>query len=77
MPMFMMRGLFTSLKFPHIQFPIASTKGSDIFPLVRQAIKHLTRLGLVVTTITCDGASDNHKMFPCLCTTKLLFVISQ
>ena len=63
MLMFMVRGLFTSLKFPYVQFPTASTKGSDIFPLVRQAIKHLTRLGLVVTTITCDGASDNRKMF--------------
>ena len=63
MLMFMVRGLFTSLKFWYVQFPVASTKGSHIFPLVRQAIKHLTRLGLCVTTITCDGASDNRKMF--------------
>ena len=63
MLVFMVRGLFTSLKFPYVQFPAASTKGADIFPLVRQAIKHLSRLGLVVCTITCDGASDNRKMF--------------
>ena len=60
---FMVRGFFTSLKFPYVQFPAASTKGGDIFPLVRQAIKHLTRLGLHVMTITCDGASDNRRMF--------------
>lgn len=32
-------------------------------PLIREAIKHLTCLGIVVVTITCDGASDNHKKF--------------
>ena len=63
MLVFMVRGLFTPLKFPYVQFPAANTKGADIFPLVRQAIKHLTRLGLVVATITCDGASDNRRMF--------------
>ena len=63
MLMFMVRGLFTPLKFPYVQFVAASTKGADVFPLVRQAVKHLTRLGLIVTTITCDGASDNRRMF--------------
>ena len=63
MLVFMIRGLFTSLKYPYIQFPAASTKGADIFPLIRQAIKHLTRLGLCVISITCDGASDNRRMF--------------
>ena len=63
MLVFMMRGLFTSLKFPYVQFPAASTKGGDIFPLVQQAIKHLTRMGLCVMTITCDGTSDNRRMF--------------
>ena len=63
MLMFMVRGLFTSLKYPYVQFSAASTKGADIFPLVRQAIKHLTRLGLTVLTVTCDDASDNRRMF--------------
>jgi len=35
----------------------------QIFPLVAQAIKHLTRLGLIVVIVTCDGASDNRRMF--------------
>ena len=47
----------------YVQFPASNTKGGDIFPLVRQAIKHLIRLGLVVATVTCDGASDNRRMF--------------
>lgn len=60
---FMVRGLFTSLKYPYVQFPAASTKGADIFPLIKQAIKHLTRLGLCVVSVTCDGVSDNCRMF--------------
>ena len=44
---FMVRGLFTSLKFPYVQFPAASTKGGDIFLLVRQAMKHLLVLAFV------------------------------
>lgn len=63
MLMFMVRGLFTPLKFPYVQFVAASTKGADVFPLVRQAVKHLTHLGLTVTTITFDGASGNRRMF--------------
>ena len=59
---FMVRGLFTSLKFLYIQYPAASVKGEHIFPLMRQVIKHLTMLGLRVMTITYDGASDNRNV---------------
>ena len=47
------------LSFPYVQFSANSTKGADVLPLVHQAIKHLTQLGLYVVTITCDDASDN------------------
>ena len=63
MLVFMVRGLFTTLTFPYVQFPVVSCKGPNLMPLVRQAIKHLTCLGIVVVAITCDGASDNRKMF--------------
>ena len=63
MLMFMVRGLFTNLKFPYVQFPANSTKGANIFPLVCQAMKHLSRLGLHVITVTCNGASDNRRIF--------------
>ena len=52
----MIRGLFNSLKFPYVQFPAASTKGAQLFPLLHQCIFRLTRLGLT-------GASDNRRMF--------------
>ena len=63
MVVFMVRGLFTSLKFVYAQFPTASAKGDDLFPLLWKAILRLTRLGLQVLGITCDGAKSNHKMF--------------
>lgn len=63
MLVFMVCGLFTTLKFPYVQFPVVSCKGANLMPLIREAIKHLTCLGIVVVTITCDGASDNRKMF--------------
>ena len=59
----MIRGLFNSLKFPYCQFPATSTKGSQLFPLLRHCIFRLTRLGLVIVSVTCDGASDNRHMF--------------
>ena len=55
MLVFMVRGVFTSLKFPYMQFPAASTKGADIFHFyLKQAIKHLTKLELCVVSLICD-----------------------
>ena len=34
MRVFMIRGLFKSLKFPYVQFPAVSTKGSSLFLLL-------------------------------------------
>jgi len=63
MLVFMVRGLFNNLKFLYVQFPASSTKGTQLFPLLRKALARLSRLGLKVVTITCDGASDNRRMF--------------
>ena len=63
MLVFMVRGLFTSFKYPYVQFPATSTKGVDLFPLFRKVQSRLTRLGLHIMAVTCDGASENRKMF--------------
>ena len=63
MLVFMVRGLFTSMKFPYVQFAAASTKGATLFPLFRQVVFRLTRLGLCVVAVTCDGASGNRRLF--------------
>jgi len=63
MLVFMIQGLFNSLKFPFVQFPASSTKGSQLFPLLRKALARLSHLGLKVVNVTCHGASDNRWMF--------------
>ena len=63
MLVFMIRGLFNSLKFPYAQFPASSTKGAQLFPLLHKAIFRLTRLGITVVSVTADGASDNRRLF--------------
>ena len=63
MLVFMVRGLFTKMKFAYAQFPAASTKGADLFPIFRTVLHRLTRLGICVIAVTCDGASDNRRMF--------------
>ena len=51
------------MKFAYAQFPAASTKGADLFPIFQTVLYRLTRLGICVVAITCDGASDNRRMF--------------
>lgn len=60
---FMVRGLFTSIKFVYAQFPSSSPKGCKIFVLVWKAVEHLTRIGFKVLAIVCDGAKNNRRMF--------------
>ena len=63
MLVFMIRGLFTSIKYVYAQFPAASTKGADLLPIFRQVLFRLTRLVICVVATTCDGASDNRRLF--------------
>ena len=42
MLVFMVRGIFTALRFPYAQFPATSTKGLDLFPVFRQVLSRLT-----------------------------------
>ena len=59
---FMVRGLLTSIKFVYAQFPCSSSKGCNIFVLVWEAIERLTRIGVKVLAIVCDGAKNNRRM---------------
>ena len=59
----MIRGLFTSLKFPCVQFPAVSTKGFILFPLLQKIVICL----IIVLGVMCDGSSDNRKMFSLHC----------
>ena len=48
MLVFMFKGLFTNVAMPYAQFPAFSLKGSDMFPLLWEAIGRLTRIGCCV-----------------------------
>ena len=60
MLMFMVRGLFSSLKFPYAQFSTNNLTGDLIFPIFWKVVERLELLGLVVV---CDGAAPNRKFF--------------
>ena len=60
---FMVKGLFTSLKFPYAHFPTDALTGDQLFPIVWEAVERLERKKFKVIAITADGASPNHKFF--------------
>lgn len=59
--MLMVRGLFTTLKFPYAAFPCKSLSGDQIAPLFFEAVFHLERCGFKVIGTTLDGYSANRR----------------
>ena len=59
----MVRGIFCNINFPYAQFPVASAKAEDVFPLLWKTIGRLELIGLHVLGVTGDGASVNRKLF--------------
>ena len=60
---FMVRGLFSKLQFPYAVFPSPSIKGSDLFPLLWEAVGRLTPNDFVVFAVVADGCKSNRKLF--------------
>lgn len=63
MVVFMVRGMFSSLRFPYAQFPCSSLNGHTLYALVWECISHLETIGFKVLALTADGASCNRKFF--------------
>ena len=63
----MVRGFFTSLKFPYTHFPTADVTGNQIVPVVWEAIECLERRKFKVVAITSDGASCNRRFIHLHC----------
>lgn len=63
MLVFMIRGLFSSMQYPYVQFACRSLSGDQLFDLFWEAIYRLERMGLKVLAATADGASTNRKLF--------------
>ena len=45
---FMVKGLFTSLRFPYVHFSCSTSSGDQMFPLFWEVVKRLERIGLKV-----------------------------
>lgn len=59
----MVMAVFSNITIPYAQFPIASAKAENIFPLLWRVIGNLELNGLHVLGVTGDGASVNRKLF--------------
>ena len=73
---FMVKGLFTPLRFPYVHFSCSKPSGDQMFPLFWEVVKRVERIGLKVIlcsktiyvvhqqvlAATFDGASNNRKM---------------
>ena len=59
----MVRGLFSHLKFPYVQFPCSCLNANTLYALVWECVSHLEMIGLKVLALTADGASCNRKFF--------------
>lgn len=60
---FMVRGIFSGLKFPYAHFPSKGATGEELFPIIWDSVRNLEESGFRVMVITCDGASPNRKFF--------------
>ena len=61
MLVFMVRGLFSSLQFPYVQFPFAKVYGEFLFYPFWEAVRRLEFIGLKVVAATADGAATNRR----------------
>ncbi len=59
----MVRGIFSTLRFPFAHFPSGAISSDQLFPIMWEAVERLERLGFKVIAMTADGASPNRKFF--------------
>ena len=59
----LVRGLFSKLQFPYVQFPCTSLTGDQMFEPFWEAVGRLELCGFKVLALTCDGLAANHRLF--------------
>ena len=59
----LVRGIFTSLKFPLAQFPTTGAASHQLYPIVTEAVMRLEIMGFKVISLTSDGSSPNRKLY--------------
>ena len=63
MLVFMVRGLFSQLQYPYVQFPCTSLCGDQMFEPFWEAVVRLERNGFRVMGLVCDGLAANRRLF--------------
>ena len=63
MLVFMVRGLFSRLEYPYVQFPCHTLSSDEMFDPFWEAVSRLERLGLKVMGLCCDGLAANRRYF--------------
>ena len=63
MLVFMVRGLFSRLEYPYVQFPCHTLSSDEVFDPFWEAVSRLERLGLKVMGLCCDGLAANRRFF--------------
>ena len=61
MMVLMVRGLFSRLEFPYVQFPCSKVTGDLMFQPFWEAVRRIEFTGLKVLAATADGASTNRR----------------
>ena len=59
----MVRGLFSKLEFPYVQFPCIELSGEQIYDPLWEAVCRLERCGFHVLALVCDGLAANRRLF--------------
>ena len=59
----LVRGIFTTLKFPLAQFPTTGAASHQLYPIVTEAVMRLEIMGFKVMSLTSDGSSPNRKLY--------------
>ena len=59
----MVRGLFSGLQFPYVQFPCGTLRGDQMFHILWKTVRRLERYGFRVMGLTCDGLAANRQLF--------------
>lgn len=63
MLVFMVKGLFSSLKYPYAQFPSHSPSSDELFHPFWESVSRLKQLGFKVMGLCCDGLAANCWFF--------------
>ena len=59
----MVRGLFSGLQFPYVQFPCGALRGDQMFHMLWKTVGRLERYGFRVMGLTCDDLAANRQLF--------------